>query len=208
MNANTKQFASARSHLSPPEFQLLLSDNDASDEFRVAANHLESCPICQSQLTTLAGSPDTWKEAQLLLGGDYQPRWEPDLSQSLVSTPDSTLDRSSIENHVLKLLGSPNHPEMLGRLGRYDIEKVIGSGGMGIVLKAHDSELNRPIAIKLLAPHLSHVGAAPAFCPRRPSCGSRRPRTRGGDLQRRSRRDVAVFDHAVRAGAVFAGARR
>jgi serine/threonine protein kinase len=31
---------------------------------------------------------------------------------------------------------------------------------MGIVLKAHDSELNRPIAIKLLAPHLSHVGAA------------------------------------------------
>src|SRR4051794_26689669 len=49
---------------------------------------------------------------------------------------------------------------MLGRLGRYDIEKVIGSGGMGIVLKAHDSELNRPIAIKLLALHLSHVGAA------------------------------------------------
>jgi serine/threonine protein kinase len=31
---------------------------------------------------------------------------------------------------------------------------------MGVVLKAHDSELNRPIAIKLLAPHLSHVGAA------------------------------------------------
>jgi serine/threonine protein kinase len=61
---------------------------------------------------------------------------------------------------VLKLLGVPKHPEMLGRLGRYDIEKIIGSGGMGIVLKAHDSELNRPIAIKLLAPHLSHVGAA------------------------------------------------
>ena len=28
------------------------------------------------------------------------------------------------------------------------------------MLKAHDSELNRPIAIKLLAPHLAHVGAA------------------------------------------------
>ena len=61
---------------------------------------------------------------------------------------------------MLKLLGTPNHPEMLGRLGRYDIEKIIGSGGMGVVLKAHDSELNRPIAIKLLAPHLSHVAAA------------------------------------------------
>jgi serine/threonine protein kinase len=29
-----------------------------------------------------------------------------------------------------------------------------------VVLKAHDSELNRPIAVKLLAPHLAHVGAA------------------------------------------------
>jgi serine/threonine protein kinase len=49
---------------------------------------------------------------------------------------------------------------MFGRLGRYDIERVIGHGGMGVVLKAHDSELNRPIAIKLLAGHLAHVGAA------------------------------------------------
>ena len=31
---------------------------------------------------------------------------------------------------------------------------------MGIVLKAHDSELNRPVAIKVLAPHLAHSGAA------------------------------------------------
>src|SRR5204863_6603027 len=68
--------------------------------------------------------------------------------------------RSTIEDHVLSLLSTPSHPEMLGRLGRYDIEKIIGSGGMGVVLKAHDSELNRPIAIKLLAPHLSHVAAA------------------------------------------------
>jgi serine/threonine protein kinase len=61
---------------------------------------------------------------------------------------------------VRDLLGTPQHPEMLGRLGRYDIERVIGHGGMGIVLKAHDCELNRPIAIKLLAGHLAHVGAA------------------------------------------------
>ncbi|HEX2475763.1 MAG TPA: serine/threonine-protein kinase, partial [Lacipirellulaceae bacterium] len=65
-----------------------------------------------------------------------------------------------IRDTVLSLLGAPGHPEMLGRLGRYDIERVIGSGGMGVVLKAHDSELNRPIAVKLLAPHLAHVGAA------------------------------------------------
>ena len=49
---------------------------------------------------------------------------------------------------------------MLGRLGRYEIERVIGSGGMGVVFKAIDTELNRPVAIKVLAPHLARNGAA------------------------------------------------
>ena len=160
MNTQTKQSGNAGRHLSPPELRLLLSDDDTSDPFRIAATHLESCETCQSELTLLAGDASWWKDTQLLLSGENQPRWEPDLSQSFVSIPESTPDREAIDDHVLKLLGTPNHPEMLGRLGRYDIEKVIGSGGMGVVLKAHDSELNRPIAIKLLSPHLSHVGAA------------------------------------------------
>jgi serine/threonine protein kinase len=49
---------------------------------------------------------------------------------------------------------------MLGRLGRYEIERLIGSGGMGIVFKGFDTELNRPVAIKMLAPHLAGHGAA------------------------------------------------
>ena len=57
-------------------------------------------------------------------------------------------------------LGPPSHPEMLGRIGRYEIERVIGSGGMGVVFKGFDTELNRPIAIKVLARHLSQNGAA------------------------------------------------
>jgi serine/threonine-protein kinase len=31
---------------------------------------------------------------------------------------------------------------------------------MGVVLKAFDTELNRPVAIKVLAQHLAHSGAA------------------------------------------------
>jgi serine/threonine protein kinase len=49
---------------------------------------------------------------------------------------------------------------MLGRLGRYEIERLIGSGGMGVVFKGFDTELNRPVAIKVLAPNLAHHGAA------------------------------------------------
>jgi hypothetical protein len=138
----------------------LLSDDEDSDPFRRAAHHLESCETCQSKLTTFAGDPDLWHDAQTLLSTDNQPRWQPDMSQCSAVLSDSNEAEASVDDRVLKLLGVPKHPEMLGRLGRYDIEKIIGSGGMGIVLKAHDSELNRPIAIKILAPHLSHVGAA------------------------------------------------
>jgi serine/threonine protein kinase len=60
----------------------------------------------------------------------------------------------------LDFLSAPSHPEMLGRMGRYEIEKVVGRGGMGVVLKGHDGELNRPVAIKVLAPHLAHNGLA------------------------------------------------
>jgi len=43
----------------------------------------------------------------------------------------------SVRDTVLGLLGAPGHPEMLGRLVLYDIERVIGSGGMVVVRKAH-----------------------------------------------------------------------
>jgi eukaryotic-like serine/threonine-protein kinase len=64
------------------------------------------------------------------------------------------------ESTIRSILSEPSHPEMLGRLGRYEIERIIGTGGMGIVLKGFDFELNRPVAIKLLAPHLARAGAA------------------------------------------------
>ncbi len=58
-----------------------------------------------------------------------------------------------------QLLSPASHPEMLGRIGRYEVERLIGSGGMGVVFKASDSELNRPVAVKVLAPHMADSGA-------------------------------------------------
>jgi serine/threonine protein kinase len=41
------------------------------------------------------------------------------------------------------------------RIGGYEVNRVIGQGGMGIVYEAMQLSLKRKIALKLLAPHLS-----------------------------------------------------
>ena len=64
------------------------------------------------------------------------------------------------ESMAKSLLSAASHPEMLGRIGRYDVERLIGSGGMGVVFNAYDTELHRPVAVKLLAPYLASSGSA------------------------------------------------
>jgi serine/threonine-protein kinase len=39
--------------------------------------------------------------------------------------------------------------------GRYRIEQALGHGGMAVVYLAHDEELHRPVAVKVLAQHLA-----------------------------------------------------
>ncbi|MBN2472968.1 MAG: serine/threonine protein kinase [Pirellulales bacterium] len=49
---------------------------------------------------------------------------------------------------------------MLGRLGPYEVQGVIGWGGMAVVLRAYDRSLNRNVAVKVLSPQLATSGPA------------------------------------------------
>jgi serine/threonine protein kinase/WD40 repeat protein len=56
---------------------------------------------------------------------------------------------------ALTFLAPARKPGSLGRLDHYEVLAVVGKGGMGVVLKAFDEKLQRVVAVKLLAPHLS-----------------------------------------------------
>ncbi len=121
------------------------------------ARHIESCQSCQIRLTELADEQSALEPevCQLLSGYSASGRT---LTSDASTTPLKEEASPAVFEKVN--LDPPSHPEMLGRLGRYEIERCIGTGGMGVVFKAIDTELNRPVAVKVLAPHLARNGAA------------------------------------------------
>ena len=49
------------------------------------------------------------------------------------------------------------------RIGGYQVEALLGAGGMGVVYRALDTKLNRPVAIKLLSDDLADAAARRRF---------------------------------------------
>jgi WD40 repeat protein/tRNA A-37 threonylcarbamoyl transferase component Bud32 len=52
-------------------------------------------------------------------------------------------------------LDPPEGPGELGVLGGYRVKRILGAGGMGMVLLAEDPRLHRQLAIKVIQPHLA-----------------------------------------------------
>jgi Tol biopolymer transport system component len=71
-----------------------------------------------------------------------------------------------LETPALELAGralAARTASLIGqRLGQYEIRSFIGAGGMGEVYLAHDTRLERDVAIKCLPPHVASDGSARA----------------------------------------------
>src|SRR5579871_3984638 len=113
-------------------------------------DHLLTCRACRARLDELAGGPRWWNQVRRNLVGSA-----PCESPTLDSV--CTGQRPAID---LAWLQPSDRPDSLGRLGAYEVQEVIGRGGMGVVLKAFDPALHRPVAIKVLAAEYAARGAA------------------------------------------------
>ena len=60
----------------------------------------------------------------------------------------------------LSFLAPTARPDSLGRIAHYEILGILGSGGMGVVLKGFDPKLDRVVAIKLISPRLANSDRA------------------------------------------------
>jgi serine/threonine protein kinase len=133
----------------------LLQGHLTPEEYEAAQEHLELCETCRARVESTIGPKQWWCDVQSVLldsrTGSSSPR--------SVSPPDSARYETSTAK-LLDLLGPTDDPNMLGRIGPYEIIGLLGQGGMGAVFKGFDRSLHRFVAIKMLLPHLAASGAA------------------------------------------------
>lgn len=112
--------------------------------------HLDGCDHCDAELTRRTADEAFWHDTRKFLCSAAD-----DLSDPY-ATPTSNADAAEFDVQQqwrrLAFLDPTDDPRMMGRFGGYEISGVIGSGGMGVVMKGWDVSLDRFVAIKVLNP--------------------------------------------------------
>ena len=154
------KWISSKSSLVCEKLPLIELLSNQLDETKLASvtKHLDRCEYCQRRLTDLSADATWWREAA---------QWLENAAIDDEDIDDNVDDFSehhgpSAESSLLQsgLMKPPSKPETIGAIGRYDIRRVIGTGGTGIVLQAVDTELDRVVAVKVLSPTLAANGPA------------------------------------------------
>ena len=142
------------------ELQQLLDNALSGERVEECTLHMDACSCCQAKLESLATGGTNLSEVVSHLGAAepvaesaYWPAVRA-LDASLQETVVPRTNRKA-KQPVLDFLEPSTDPAYLGRLDQFDVMRVIGQGGMGIVLEAFDPKLQRHVAIKILDPELA-----------------------------------------------------
>jgi serine/threonine protein kinase len=138
-------------------WQTVLRAALAPDERKRWEGHLEACPACREQLDRMTGGPDDLVRLARQVGDPTAAPRDTALGQVVKQLlAEKPAGRPAAPRPVdLSFLLPADRPGVLGLLGPYEVEEVLGQGGMGVVLKAFEPALHRHVAIKVLATQLA-----------------------------------------------------
>lgn len=138
---------------------LIHGDLDAARSDQMTA-HVGDCPDCQEAIESVASGevPSLPKVVRNL------PMHEPPASLwKAIDRVVGEVTRTSAYKALpavdpdddLAFLTRTDRPDRIGTLGPFEVVRLIGRGGMGVVLHAFDPDLQRDVALKVLDPDLS-----------------------------------------------------
>lgn len=127
--------------------------------------HLDGCVRCRQQIQLLAADNEFWTvaTASLETRRTREDEVPPLTVASCLDAIEQGLLEAAVQNEVedgtrrylQHWLGPAEDDDSLGSLNEYAVLSIVGSGGMGLVLKARDRSLGRLVAIKTLRQHLT-----------------------------------------------------
>lgn len=182
----------ASTHPTPEQWDQLIHGKLSEVDANRLTDHLETCVTCQTTLQKTASGdipidslvagldhvdpPEEsgyWpalakvEQERLIQHGQREvelPRQASDLLDETVVPEHELPSRQSVAED-LDFLTASDDPAYLGKLHHFQIARVIGRGGMGIVLEAFDTHLQRSVAIKVLNPQFqANDVAKQRFC--------------------------------------------
>ncbi|MCS6977245.1 MAG: protein kinase [Gemmatales bacterium] len=136
------------------------------DEIDALARHLDQCPDCLAKVRALAtistlvplGESTSFQVVAPELVAVMESLHRLVGEQSTSQSNDQTQECKTSESFTF--LAPPAAPGELGRLAHYRVLRLLGRGGMGYVFLAHDPQLDRHIALKVLRPEVAAKPAA------------------------------------------------
>ena len=157
------------------DLRQLLGGPLSGERQQAVTHHLDACSGCQAKLEELATDGtnisrvvERLHEMEPVATSAYWPALRAvDDELQATDTQTTVTPRPMPRNRgvALDFLQPATDSAYLGRLAHFDVMRVLGRGGMGVVLEAFDSKLRRNVAIKVLDPDMAKdETAGQRFC--------------------------------------------